>query len=243
MKKQLKLDTVIGLIGLIVSIAGLIGRWELLASVIISSSGVFLIIWAIISLSGEWGDPYKHLKYIWSVSILDKSGKKSSVQLSSLLKIRRKKISEGGTWWSCFPHNLKTYISYVESGDGLLNKIEISHSNPEKRGSMYFWSIYHNPSLRKGQKVWVIDEFEMQDEYINGKICDFFDSFRNIKTFIWKFHLPPERPAKRWYGSADYLPNKGDMHILTEENKVTTEVVWEFSNTKKGAVYYINIDW
>ncbi len=177
------------------------------------------------------------------MKILDESGKRVTTELAHLLKVRKKKISVVSMWWSCYPHNLKTYIAYIDKNDASIDKIKVPHGEPKKEGSGYTWEIYHHPPLRRGQKIWVIDEFDMHNEYTKDNIRDFFDSFRKIKKFIWKVHLPPGRPAKRWYGAANFLPNREDDYILAEDNRTTTEVVWEFNNTKKGAVYYLNIDW
>jgi hypothetical protein len=243
MKKLLKIDTIIAIIGLCVSIVGIVGRWDLTIASIVSSSGIIIFVWASINLSLEFGEPFIHLKYIWTVKIFDALGKKSTAHLSHLLKVRRKRVNDGGLWWSCYPHNLKVYIAFCNDNPDVLNKIPIQHGEPEKRGGMFFSPIYHNPPLRRGQKVWIIYEFEIVDEFIENRISDFFDSNRKIKKFIWKFHLPSDRPAKRWFGSADFLPNKSDRVILFEDFSETTDVTWEFMDTKVGAVYYITIDW
>ncbi len=243
MKKIFTLENIIGLLGIFMSLASFIGNWNFVISAALSTTGLLLTLWAVITISSEHGEPYKHLKYFWSVKILDKSGKRSTVQLLTCLRIRKKIITEGGTSWSNFPYNLKTYIAYDDDGKLPLDKMEIPHGPPQKRSSMYYWPYYLNPPLRRGQTIWIIDEFEMKNEYTKSQICDYFNSFRTIDEFVWKFHFPPERPAKRWFGMVDYLPREGDKKILAEGNEFTTEVVWRFKNTKKGVVYNLIIDW
>lgn len=243
LKKLFTLETFLALVGLGFAIAGLVGQWNTVIAALLSVGGGLLAIWAVSVVSGEWGEPYRHLRYIWTVEILDTSGAKATIQLASRLRVRRKKLAKGGTWWSSPPHDLKTHIVYAD--DLLLprDKIEIPHGEPAKRGGLYFWALYFDPPLRRGQTVWLIEEFGMVNEFTSDRICDYFDSHRTVKEFVWRVRLPANRPAKRWHGAVDYLRGGGDLKVLAEQHEATTEVVWSFKNTKRGAVYYLNIDW
>jgi len=244
LKKIYNLNTLIGIIGLILAVCSILGTPDVLISLGLFIFGLILFLFALNRTLGEFGAPYKIQTFINEFTILDPGGKKVQMNVSSLVTVRRREVPIGGNACSFYPHNLKTFVSFFNQNIAPgSTKHEVAHSVPQKIGSKYAWEEYYKPPLKRGQKVWITNEFEVSDEFTTERNSDFFNSFRRVEKFVWKVHLPPQRPAKRWWGTADYLPNKPDNYILTECNKSTNEIEWIFTNTKKGAVYYIHWEW
>ncbi|QDG35964.1 hypothetical protein FJN13_14600 [Alteromonas mediterranea] len=243
-KRIFNIDTALGVIGVVLSSVSLLGNWSYLISAVILISGLLFIIISAFLLAGQFGSPYKYLNTTYKYSILDEHGRKVRFTSFSLVKVRRKNISLGGCTYTQFPHDLKTYIAHPSSElPGKSGYIEVSRSEIRKQGGRYTWDEYYRPPLRRGQQVWLIHTFLMKDEFTEKVCSDYFNSFRRQEKFTWNVEFPPQRPAKRWWGSADYLPNKSDNYVLEESVENTTSIVWSYGPTKVGSVYYLNWEW
>lgn len=243
-QRPLTVDRLLGLFGTALAVVALLGSLGLLLSGLLLAAALILLAIALPGILENRVPAFEYSRMVYDYAILDETGKDVKIQCSSLLRIRKKEVRTGGYSWSAEPHGVRSWLRYEsrqEPGSG--ERIELPLRGPQKAGGMYEWNYSYDPPLTRGQKVWVIQEFKVSNEFVQGTCSDFFVASRPIREFVWIVRFPPGRPAKRWWASADFLPGKPDLRLLEESHTRTAEIRWKTNSMKRGARYHLNWEW
>lgn len=189
-------------------------------------------------------EPFEHVHYRYQYRILDALGRRTQISLRAHVKVLKKRISEGGTGWSCKPTDLVGRVRRLnESGRAISKASNFEIVGPVKRGLYYIWDDKYSPPLLKNEHISIDYDFEITGQFTKKVNSDSFLAFRRIEAFEWIIEFPKTRPVKKWWVSCDYDRNKQDTEVLHASNRTTARIKWQYGPMTRGAIYYLNWEW
>jgi hypothetical protein len=203
---------------------------------------------AILKPDDEPAEPeaaYRHFEIVHEYAIADKSGHLTTVKTAERVEILRREIVEGGSYWESQPHNVEAFYKPVGNQNVSLwrGAFPVEVARVVKTGKLYRWDTHHEPGLRRGEQVWFLTRFELNDEFVQNLCRDSFHSMEQIGSFTWIVRFPAERPARRWWITTDFNPHHTSGATLESKIGVTREIKWSVRDLPKGSVFFINWEW
>jgi hypothetical protein len=234
--------TVIGIISLIgsvplFSVSNLIG----IGSLAVGLPGLAYGLWARRELRLQNGPAYtfQHVRYVYHFP--DPTGSTIEITAESVVSIRRRQLNKGGGMWET-ASRLTKFATGVRYADGVYRECPVV-KRPTREGARYDWDAEYVPPLRRGDVVTLVDTFTLQGAAIKSTFADTMHPERDYEKFTWIARLPQDRPAKRWWVTADYIPGKADGELVKRSESPTTEIVCEIPRPVRNAIYHLYFEW
>lgn len=193
------------------------------------------------------GTPYKHIQIIHQYVINDTKGKWTTVLTAELVEVLLRQVPSGGSFWGTLPQELETRYKHFkkkEKWDDLWKDSILADNriiNAVK--SPFEWDTFYQPPLLRGEKVWFLNSFRLENEFVTSICRDAFHAMQAIESFTWKIKFPSTRPAKRWWVTVDFHDHFPSNATLIAHKKSTSQIEWNTSDMPKGSIYFINWEW